>query len=388
MISVLCAVVCLPLALLPGDDDGGYGKPVGSSELMGIGCHCAADFDMSGAVDGADLGRLLAAWGTPTCDITGNGTTDGADLGALLAVWGPCSVLPANDQCVNAITITEGVTQFCTFGATTDGPVFPPGSACIQFGYDSVNADIWYRYTAPASGQVTFSTCGTTWDTRLVAYGNALGTVAQCPTDGFSFTTIVACNDDFPGCGLGSQITFNVLAGNQYLVRVGGYTGYSGEGALSVHFVSTGQTCEDAIQIDSIGASGVERFVTDTTWDNDPATDVSPCGDGDTVPQWFKVAIQCPLLQAGTVTITTCHPETDFDTVLSVWKATSGGQCPGQFVACNDDSTAAGCQIGGLNRKSRVVFSSEISATTYYIRVSGYQGARGNFGLSVKLTCP
>lgn len=50
----------------------------------------AADLDASGEVNGADLGILLGAWGTPGADLTGDGTTDGADLGVLLGAWGSC----------------------------------------------------------------------------------------------------------------------------------------------------------------------------------------------------------------------------------------------------------------------------------------------------------
>ena len=41
-----------------------------------------------GTVNGADLGLLLAAWGTDGGDFNGDGTTNGADLGLLLAAWG------------------------------------------------------------------------------------------------------------------------------------------------------------------------------------------------------------------------------------------------------------------------------------------------------------
>jgi len=53
---------------------------------------CPADINGSGTVDGADLGELLASWGTPNAgaDLDGSGTVDGADLGALLAAWGNC----------------------------------------------------------------------------------------------------------------------------------------------------------------------------------------------------------------------------------------------------------------------------------------------------------
>jgi hypothetical protein len=52
---------------------------------------CPADLNDDGAVDGADLGALLASWGQPgPADLDGNGVVDGIDLGSLLAAWGPC----------------------------------------------------------------------------------------------------------------------------------------------------------------------------------------------------------------------------------------------------------------------------------------------------------
>lgn len=47
------------------------------------------DLNGDGKVNGADLGLLLAAWGTPDGDLDGNGTTGGSDLGVLLANWAP-----------------------------------------------------------------------------------------------------------------------------------------------------------------------------------------------------------------------------------------------------------------------------------------------------------
>lgn len=52
---------------------------------------CAADLNGDLAVDGNDLGLLLAAWGNPgAADLNADGITDGNDLGLLLAAWGPC----------------------------------------------------------------------------------------------------------------------------------------------------------------------------------------------------------------------------------------------------------------------------------------------------------
>jgi hypothetical protein len=53
-----------------------------------------------------------------------------------------------------------------------------------------------------------------------------------CPTNNNNFH---ACNDDGPGCaGFSSLLVFNVIAGNCYLVRVGGYGTEVGTGTLTV----------------------------------------------------------------------------------------------------------------------------------------------------------
>ena len=49
---------------------------------------CPEDLNGDGGVTGADLGLLLAAWGTAGGDLNGDGTTNGADIGLLLAAFG------------------------------------------------------------------------------------------------------------------------------------------------------------------------------------------------------------------------------------------------------------------------------------------------------------
>ncbi|MFO0872798.1 MAG: GC-type dockerin domain-anchored protein [Phycisphaerales bacterium] len=51
---------------------------------------CPGDLDGNNAIDGADLGAMLAAWGTTdaAADLNADGIVDGADLGALLSLWG------------------------------------------------------------------------------------------------------------------------------------------------------------------------------------------------------------------------------------------------------------------------------------------------------------
>lgn len=59
------------------------------TELIRLTPIVAGDLDGNGRVDGADLGMLLAAWGSAdaTADLDGDGTVGGNDLGMLLAAW-------------------------------------------------------------------------------------------------------------------------------------------------------------------------------------------------------------------------------------------------------------------------------------------------------------
>ena len=56
---------------------------------------CPGDITENGVVDAADLGILLAIWGTdgkntPAADINEDGIVGAADLGILLSNWDTC----------------------------------------------------------------------------------------------------------------------------------------------------------------------------------------------------------------------------------------------------------------------------------------------------------
>jgi predicted outer membrane repeat protein len=66
--------------------------------VLDMGAHeasCPADINGDGVVNGADMGTLLATWGSCAsadcpADLDCNGTVAGPDLGILLSTWGPC----------------------------------------------------------------------------------------------------------------------------------------------------------------------------------------------------------------------------------------------------------------------------------------------------------
>jgi hypothetical protein len=73
----------------------------------------------------------------------------------------------------------------------------------------------WYYYTALESGAITLSTCGSSIDTRIHVFTGSCGNLS-----------CYAQNDD--ACNLQSSVTFEVLAGETYLIRAGGFASVSG----------------------------------------------------------------------------------------------------------------------------------------------------------------
>ncbi|NQT03938.1 MAG: hypothetical protein HQ580_18070 [Planctomycetes bacterium] len=134
---------------------------------------------------------------------------------------------PANDDRQNAKSVGNVTDQaFNTTEATYDGP---EDRLCMS------GKNIWYCYTATCSGGATVSLCGSSFDTKLAVYDGCSST----PTSG----NMLRCNDDF--CDRQSQITFDAVAGQQYLIQVGGFGDNTGEGLISISCEGTAVTESD-----------------------------------------------------------------------------------------------------------------------------------------------
>ncbi|MBL9140956.1 MAG: hypothetical protein JNK53_03735 [Phycisphaerae bacterium] len=355
---------------------------VATTSTFGQACTCPGDLDLDGVVGGADLGQLLSAWGSSlaTADLDGNGVVNGADLGLLLGAWGPCPDV-SNDHCAGALSIGLGSHAFCTTYATTDGPA-PAPNACESA--SQIHNDVWFRYQALSTGQLTVSTCSAaSFDTVIAIYGSTIPGTWQCPTGGVGTTTFVGCSDDFPGCsGLTSKLTINVVAGNIYLIRVGGFSaGLKGSGTLTLSLNQPGESCANPHQA---VAGATFQTVWGDTRDNATAPIPPGCFNGTTPgpSEWIRWTATCN----GAVIVSTCNPGTDFDTVLTVLRYEFDGNCWSTFVNCNDDSFQSGCTLNGVNHKSYLQFNVTAGEELYFV-VSGYQGAAGPFQLTSPRRC-
>ncbi|MBL9119573.1 MAG: hypothetical protein JNL80_06650 [Phycisphaerae bacterium] len=355
-------------------------KQPGEGGIAGASCvSCAADLNGDGGVNAADLSILLGAWGgTGSANLDGSGVVNAADLSILLGAWGPCPGAPVNDHCNQAIALAPGVHPFCTFGADTDGPPLPGSGGCNLLGFTQVDHDVWYSFDAPANGVLHVSTCGTTWDTKIAVYGSNIPGLAACPSGGITFATFLACSDDNGGCSLGSDLTIPVEAGEKYKIRVGGFYGHSGEGSLTLEYTPEGIDCENSIDLDE----PFDITVTGSNLWTPSGPDPENCVIGDDHSVWYRIMTPCHLLRD--YTVSTCHPGTNFDTVLTIWRIGGHGECAQSLIDCNDDYNNAACDLPGIGRKSRVSFQASVG-WIYYVQVSGYQGATGNFELSITL---
>lgn len=166
-------------------------------------------------------------------EITDGGTTTGSWSAGTVSFTNPPVV---NDTCANA-TLISGTTSFTTVNATTDGP---PHEACNQFSNNQVGQDVWFRYQAPCSGALTFSTCGTaSYDTRIAVYEQA----GCADLD----TRIQACVDDTSGCGTTSTATVFATGGEEYVIRLGGYASGQGTGTLQITPPTCGPMCGNGV---------------------------------------------------------------------------------------------------------------------------------------------
>lgn len=126
-------------------------------------------------------------------------------------------VPPANDDCTNAIVITDGSVTGTTIGSTIST------NGC---GLSGLTPDVWYQYTATRTGLLALDTCGSSYDTSLTLYATCGGPQ-------------VTCNDDAPlgaPCGynsFSSYLNYPIRSGETIRIRVSGFVGAQGAFVLT-----------------------------------------------------------------------------------------------------------------------------------------------------------
>ncbi len=254
---------------------------------------------------------------------------------------------PGNDMRFSARSIPMGTALGNTTYATPDGT-----ATC---GSSNGTPDIWYRLYTPYAGTLVVDTCGSSFDTvvSLQAYSYLYFPPRMVE---------VACDDDGAACGGNrSQASTGVARSEEVFIRVSGYNGAVGDVQLNVRVIPSNDECFSAVAISE-----------GTSYGNTNAATVSAasasCFFGNTPDVWYTYTPSCD----GVFTLDTVS--TAFDTLLAVYT-----DCGMTEVGCNDD-------VGP--RRQAALSVEGFAGFTYYIRVGGFDGARGSVVLDLSPPVP
>ena len=143
----------------------------------------------------------------------------GGAAGATKLTWSlaATSTGPANDAfaAAQALSAASGTWRGSSVGATKE-------SGEPNHGGNTGGKSVWFAWTAPSSGTVSFDTVGSDFDTLLGVYtGSAVGAL-----------TTIGGDDDAAG-DLKSRVTFTATAGTTYRIAIDGYGGAAGSVTLN-----------------------------------------------------------------------------------------------------------------------------------------------------------
>jgi hypothetical protein len=263
---------------------------------------------------------------------------------------------PENDLCEDAILIECGE----TVSGQTITATFDDVGTC---GTSNTAPGVWYK--TAAVGLLTVSTCDQAdYDTKLSVFEGECGSLG-----------CVGGNDDFSGCGLTSQVTWN-SDGSENLILVHGFSSETGNFDLTLTCIdepAENDFCEDAGGPLAVG-SVTPGSTTDASLDEPPSID---CGTSVTAPGvWYTV-----VGTGNTMTASTCNdgdPATgsaNYDTKISVYCADCETK---ECIGGQDDNFPAGC--AGFSTKFDW---PTIAGNTYNVLVHGFSSATGDFNLAI-----
>jgi len=265
----------------------------------------------------------------------------------------PAPSPPVNDNFSNAVSLSN----LSTVTGTTLNATLESGEPVHVSSFRGGAHSIWYKWTAPSTGELSLSTQGSDFDTLLAVYsGSTLNSL-----------TPRASNDDAPNA-LWSQVSFKVTAGVTYRIAVDGYGGASGAASLSGSLVAgspsppSNDNFLDALALTTLAeqrGSSLEA----TIQSSEPAH-VSPSSGGIN-SVWYKwTAPSSGELQLNT-------QGSNFNTLLAVYE---GDQLASLVVKASNDNSAPGYQWSQV--------SLQVTAgVTYQIAVDGYDTASGAISL-------
>lgn len=284
--------------------------------------------------------------------INGSGTTSSRDI--FVAVQ-PIQVRPGNDRFDDATELVGSNTRSVGTNVAAIKEDAEPNHAASSL-YNDLMPSVWWKWTAPQSGNLTVDTSGSDYDTTLAIYTG----------DTLAALLLQSSNDDFPPDRT-SKVTLSVTAGTVYKIAVSGFHAATGSILLNTDFIPEQS---QAPANDDLA----NRVVLHPAWQTANGTNLLATGESGE-PDHAQVSAPLHSVwwewtpeQNETVILDTMG--SDYDTTLAVYTGSSLGDL--QLVAQNDDYS---------DRKSRVTFAA-MANTTYLISVDGYASEQGQIQLN------
>lgn len=219
-----------------------------------LNCFDGIDNDVDGLIDCLDDDCASDPGCTEICDDgldnDGDGLVDCADN--TCACTAACPVPLDADECCSALPVTDGANAFDTTLLSDSGNNI---NNCGG-GFGAMSNDGWFSYTATADGSLFWDTCdAASFDTDVNVYTGSCDALidVDCNGDGVG---LVGCQAFYSAGG------FQVLSGESYLIRIGGFgAGTAGLGTLNISV-----TCADLIT-GFAGANDCSTNDVTLTWD-------------------------------------------------------------------------------------------------------------------------
>ena len=281
------------------------------------------------------------------------------------AITGPISVTTPGGTAISAanFTVTSGFNDnfanaqaisgsFGSFNGSNVGATREAGEP--NHAGNAGPRSIWYSWTAPGSGPVSFDTIGSDFDTLLGVYtGSSVGALS-----------LVVSNDDIvPGTNQQSLVSFPAVAGTIYRIALDGFDGAFGKAVLNWTVRPAHDNFADGLVVGG-SAGSVTRSSVGATKEPGEPNHAGNAGGRSVWYYWTAPSSGVAIIDTG---------GSSFDTILGVYTGTGVGALA--LVANNDD-------YGQLTS----LVSFPVSAGTIYrIAVDGFNGAAGNVVLNWSL---
>ncbi len=234
-----------------------------------------------------------------------------------------------------------------------------------EHGRRSGISSTWFRWTAPATGRVTFSTVGSTFDTAMSIYrGSAINALTE-----------VGWNDDSAIGGTAAIVgPLEVTTGTKYRIAVSCGWAASSCGTVNLSWLldtDTSRPVNDS-HTTAVVLTGASGIVTGTNTFAQPQSGevLQPGGSSAQKSIWYRF----DSLGASSVSISTTG--SNFDTSLSIYKGPSPML---ELVASHNDVGQVGAKFDGT---SQVTVHTSRTPAIYWIVVDSPSWTTGSVNLS------